>query len=290
MPNALPPTRTTQPTRTAVQLALKDELRTLGANLQHGAQWLLHDVSGSIVKRVDPQNAATDSKLLKLQHLIDSTAQVTLSTLQAAKHAAAITVLPDAAFRTMSFQLQPLAAYFSAAGSAQPSRAFTDVFYWLIRHAIELDEGTGGKLIARQQAVDETYWALLRDHGDLIDRITAPATAPGASHGRDHALLCAALLQALVQAHPVRDAHLPPWAERNPATSGSPALHRMLMTVVVAAGMVRERDQASVDVAQRLQLARQIVLARLPFLETAINQPSPWQALADELAFIFRHA
>ena len=288
MPNALPPTRTTQPTRTAVQLALKDELRTLGANLQHGAQWLLHDVSGSIVKRVDPQNAATDSKLLKLQHLIDSTAQVTLSTLQAAKHAAAITVLPDAAFRTMSFQLQPLAAYFNAGGSAHPSRAFTDVFYWLIRHAIDLDEGAGGKLIARQQAVDETYWALTRDHGDLIDRVAAPA--PGASHARDHALLCAALLQTLVQAHPVRDAHLPPWAERNPATAASPGLHRMLMTVVVAAGMVRERDQASVDVAQRLQLARQIVLARLPFLETAIKQPSARQALADELAFIFRHA
>jgi hypothetical protein len=76
--NILPTARTAQPTRTAVQLALKDELRTFGFNLQRGAHWLLQDVGSSLVKQVEPRNEA--GTLRKLHHLLDSTAQATFST------------------------------------------------------------------------------------------------------------------------------------------------------------------------------------------------------------------
>jgi hypothetical protein len=82
LPNARPG-RAVQPTSTAVQLALKDELRTFGFNLRRGAHWLLQDVGSSLVKQVEPRDK--DGTLHKLHHLLDSTAQATFSTLQVAQ-------------------------------------------------------------------------------------------------------------------------------------------------------------------------------------------------------------
>jgi hypothetical protein len=175
--NILPTARTAQPTRTAVQLALKDELRTFGFNLQRGAHWLLQDVGSSLVKKVEPRNEA--GRLHKLHHLIDSTAQATFSTLQVAQQAAAVAVLPDAAFRTMHFELQPLADYFTQGEPKNPSQLFTNTFYWLLRHALAGKAGTA--LIARQQAIDEAFWQVQDQHAGLIalaQEPRAPRSAP----------------------------------------------------------------------------------------------------------------
>lgn len=275
--NILPTARTAQPTRTAVQLALKDELRTFGFNLRRGAHWLLQDVGSSLVKQVEPRNEA--GTLRKLHHLIDSTAQATFSTLQVAQQAAAVAVLPDAAFRTMHFELQPLADYFAPGEAKNPSQLFTNTFYWLLRHALTGKAGTA--LIARQQAIDEAFWQVQEQHAGLI----ALAREPRASL-RDHAALCAAVLRALAAAQPVRDASLPPWAGQQP---DAPAALPELLAVVVAIGLAKRGDNPTPDIGERLRLAGQLVTARLPLLEAAVNHADN-QQLTAELAFLFRHA
>lgn len=282
--NILPTARTarsTQPARTAVQLALKDELRTFGFNLQRGAHWLLQDLGGSLVKQVEPRNE--DGTLHKLHHLIDSTAQATFSTLQVAQQAAAVAVLPDAAYRTLHFELQPLAGYFAQNEAKNPSQLFTDTFYWLLRHALAGKAGTA--LIARQQAIDEAFWQVLEQHAGLIARAQQAGAVP-----RDHAALCAAVLRALVAACPVRDASLPPWAGQ-PAQqpSDTPAALPELLSVIVAIGLAKSGDNPTPDVGERLRLAGQLVTARLPLLEAALQQADD-QQLTAELAFLFRHA
>jgi hypothetical protein len=217
LPTARPdrPGRTLQPARTAMQLALKDELRTFGFNLQRGAHWLVQDLGGSFVKQVEPRNE--DGTLHKLHQLIDSTAHATFSTLQVAQQAAAVAVLPDAAYRTLHFELQPLGDYFLLqAGAKNPSQLFTDAFYWLLRHA--LAGKADSALIARQQAIDQAYWQVLEQHAALITRAQQAGAVP-----RDHAALCAAVLRALIAAQPVRDASLPPWAGQPAQQPDAPA-------------------------------------------------------------------
>ena len=274
------PGRTGQPARTAMQLALKDELRTFGFNLQRGAHWLVQDLGGSLVKQVEPRNQ--DGTLHKLHHLIDSTAQATFSTLQVAQQAAAVAVLPDAAYRTLHFELLPLADLFAQGDPKNPSQLFTDAFYWLLRHA--LAGKAGSALIARQQAIDEAFWQVLEQHAGLIARAQEAGAAP-----RDHATLCAAVLRALVAARPVRDASLPPWAGQTSQPPDAPAALPELLTVAVAVGLAKSGDNPTPDIEERLRLAGQLVMARLPLLEAALQQPDN-QLLTAELAFLFRHA
>ena len=282
--NILPtdrPARSVQPTRTAVQLALKDELRTFGFNLQRGAHWLLQDVGSNLVKQAEPRNET--GTLHKLHHLIDSTAQATFSTLQVAQQAAAVAVLPDAAYRTLHFELQPMADYFLRENDPKnPSQHFTNAFYWRLRHA--LAGKAGSALIARQQAIDEAFWQVLEQHAGLVAR----AQEAKASQ-RDHAALCAAVLRALAAARPVRDASLPPWAGQPAQETEVPAALPELLTVVVAVGLAKNGDNPTPDVGERLRLAGQLVTARLPLLEAALQQPDD-QHLTAELAFLFRHA
>lgn len=281
--NILPTARNVQPARTAVQLALKDELRTFGFNLQRGAHWLLQDLGGSLVKQVEPRNE--DGTLHKLHHLIDSTAQATFSTLQVAQQAAAAAVLPDAAYRTLHFELQPLGDYFLLQAEAKnPSQLFTNTFYWLLRHA--LAGKAGSALIARQQAIDEAFWQVLEQHAGLIARAQQAGAVP-----RDHAALCAAVLRALVAARPVRDASLPPWAGQpsQQQQADAPAALPELLAVIVAVGLAKSGDNPTPDIGERLRLAGQLVTARLPLLEAALQQADD-QLLTAELAFLFRHA
>jgi hypothetical protein len=284
LPTARPdrPGRTLQPARTAMQLALKDELRTFGFNLQRGAHWLVQDLGGSFVKQVEPRNE--DGTLHKLHQLIDSTAHATFSTLQVAQQAAAVAVLPDAAYRTLHFELQPLGDYFLLqAGAKNPSQLFTDAFYWLLRHA--LAGKADSALIARQQAIDQAYWQVLEQHAALITRAQQAGAVP-----RDHAALCAAVLRALIAAQPVRDASLPPWAGQ-PAQqpTDAPAALPELLTVAVAVGLAKRGDNPTPDIGERLRLAGQLVTARLPLLEAALQQADD-PLLTAELAFLFRHA
>jgi hypothetical protein len=280
MTHPSPSARSTQPARTAMQLALKDELRTFGFNLQRGAHWLLQDLGSSLVKQVEPRNE--DGKLHKLHHLIDSTAQATFSTLQVAQRAAAVAVLPDAAYRTLHFELQPLADYFLPSEPKNPSQLFTNAFYWLVRHVLAGKAGTA--LIARQQAIDEAFWQVLEQHAGLIARAQETNASP-----RDHAALCAAVLRALVAARPVRDASLPPWAGQPAQQPEDSAALPELLAAVVAVGLAKRGDNASPDIGERLRLAGQLVTARLPLLEAALQQPDD-QLLTAELAFLFRHA
>ena len=297
-----PPEHPTQPTRTAVRLALKDELRSLRFNLQHGAQWLLNDVGAGLAKRVDlPAAAENFAPLGKLQQLIDTTAQHALSGLQSAQDAAASTVLADAPYRTMQFQLQPLTGYFAADDSRRPSRLFADVFYWLIRHVLDgkastdtaaAQTATPAPLIARQQAVDEAYWAVLDQHGALLARLRSEvaASASGLLRPDDNALLAAAIFEALLAAQPVRDPGLPPWSDRARPQAHTPAVTGCLLTAVVAAGLARDNSGLPRDVPEALRLAAQMVSARMPYFEVAMNKPKAGEAIAAEMAFIFRHA
>ncbi|RYX93539.1 MAG: hypothetical protein EOO28_18235 [Comamonadaceae bacterium] len=300
-----PPAKPEQPTRTAVRLALKDELRSLRFNLQHGAQWLLQDVGAGIAKRVDlPAAAENFAPLGKLQHLIDGAAQHALSGLQSAQDAAASTVLADAPYRTLQFRLQPPIAYFNADDARHPSRLFADVFYWLIRHVLDgraSPETTAAAteavsapvtLIARQQAVDEAYWAVVARQEALLARLRAEvaASASGTLHNDDNALLCAAIFQALLAAQPVRDPSLPPWAGRALLDTDALAIRTCLLTVVIAAGLAQDAHGAPRDAADALRLAGQLVAARMPYLDVALNKPKAGEAVAAEMAFIFRHA
>ncbi|MES2979526.1 MAG: hypothetical protein V4731_13965 [Pseudomonadota bacterium] len=289
MTQLLPSDRPDQPVGNAVQLALKDELRTLEFNLQKGAQWLLHDVGDSLVQRVAPKSNSVPARgLRKLQTLVDSTAQAALSTLHSARDAAASTVLDDAAYRQLEFKLEPLSALLALPSGSAASRPFTSAVYWLTRHAIELDPVSAGKQIAREQAIDEVYWRLTREEEDLIARVRA--IPKGAADARDHTLLLAGLLLALLAVHPLRDANLPPWAERATPPADTTGMLRILLTVVVTIGLAAKADAAQTALSERLQLSRQMVNARLSAFETALAHPAPQRALADELAFLLRHA
>jgi hypothetical protein len=191
-------------------------------------------------------------------------------------------VLPDAAYRTMHFELQPLAGYFAPGEPKNPSQLFTNTFYWLLRHALAGKAGTA--LIARQQAIDEAFWQVQEQHAGLIARAQEPRASL-----RDHAALCAVVLRALVDAQPVRDASLPPWAGQASQQPDAPAALPELLAVVVAVGLAKRGDNPTPDIGERLRLAGQLVTARLPLLEAAVHQTDDPQLTA-ELAFLFRHA
>ncbi len=127
--NILPtarPARTVQPTRTAVQLALKDELRTFGFTCSAARTGCCRMSAAAWSGR--PSRATRPGTLHKLHHLIDSTAQATFSTLQVAQQAAAVAALPDA-YRTLHFELQPMADFFlQHSDPKNPSQHFTNAF------------------------------------------------------------------------------------------------------------------------------------------------------------------
>ena len=193
-------------------------------------------------------------------------------------------MLPDAAYRTLHFELQPMADYFlQQSDPKHPSQHFTNAFYWLLRNA--LAGKAGSALIARQQAIDEAFWQVLEQHAGLVARAQEAKASP-----RDHAALCAAVLRALAAARPVRDASLPPWAgQPSQQQTDAPAALPELLAVMVAIGLAKSGDNPSPDVGERLRLAGQLVTARLPLLEAALQQPDD-QHLTAELAFLFRHA
>ena len=298
MTQLMPSDRSTQPKRTAVRLAVQDELRSLSFNLQHGAEWLINDVGAGLAKRgVLPEPTGPLAPLGKLQQMIGSTAQQALSSLQSAQHAAASTVLDAAPYRALDFQLQPLLAYFSHTDTRHPSRQFTDVFYWLIRHLLDgritaNAAPAGTALTARQCAVDEAYWLVVANHDALLSRLHAEVSlsASGMLRPDDNALLCAAVFQELLAAQPVRDPSLPPWADRALPDSDAPALKTCLLTAVIAAGLAQTQIGEVREVADALRLAHQLVAARLPHFEVAINKPNAGTAIAAEMAFTLRHA
>jgi hypothetical protein len=282
-----PNDRPDQPVGTAVQLAIKDELRTLEFNLQKGAHWLLHDVGESVVQRIAPNTTSIPARgLRKLQTLADSTAQVTLSTLHSVRQAAASAVLDDAAYRYLKFKLEPLEALLAQPSGSDASRPFTSAVYWLTRHAIELDAAIIIKQIVREQAIDEVYWLLTCDEEDLIARLKANPKASADS--REHSTLCASLLLALLAVHPLRDANLPPWAERSPSSVDTSGILRILLTVVLTLALARS-GAASTLLAERLNLSHQIINSRFGAFETALAHSAPQRALADEFAFLLRH-
>ena len=104
--------------------------------------------------------------------------------------------------------------------------------------------------------------------------------------------LCVALLQALLQAQPVQDASLPPWVRRDLAQTGAAAAFSSLLTVVVALGLGANANaqRPGTDASARLRLASQLVNARLPSFVAATKSANADDALAAELAFVFRHA
>lgn len=289
MTQILPSDSPDQPAGNAVQLALKDELRALEFNLQKGAQWLLHDVGDRLLQRIPTQEGSVPARgLRKLQTLVDSSAQAALSTLRSARQAAASTVLDDAAYRQFTFTLAPLADLLPPPYDSSASRPFTSAVYWLTRHALELDPDTAGKQIAREQAIDEAYWRLTREHEDLIARVRSN---PIEADTRDHSLLCAALLLTLLTVHPLRDANLPPWAERATPPADQRGMLRLLLAVVVTMALAGSAGPTEAkSLAELLELSRLMVNARFGAFEAALAHPAAQRALADELAFLMRHA
>ncbi|MDO9402705.1 MAG: hypothetical protein Q7T87_01595 [Polaromonas sp.] len=297
MTQLLPPAPTSQPTRTAVRLTLTDELRSLRFNLLHGAQWLVGDVGANLVRRVElPAPAAQLMPIDKLQHLIDTTAHQALAGLQSAQNVAATTVLADAPYRTLTFGLEPLLAYFSREDARHPSRQFTDVFYWLIRHVLEGKAGhavpAGSAFITRQQAVDEAWWTVANNDGALLARLQTDATASagGTLSTDDNALLGAAVFLSLLSARPLRDPGLPPWSDRALPDTDARAVMSCLLTAVLAVALSHDHTGVPREAAAALQLAGQLVDARLPYVEVALREPHPREAIAAEMAFTLRHA
>ncbi len=287
-----------QPRKIAVRLALQDELRSLRFNLQHGAQWLLDDVGGGVAKRFELQPSdALSAPLGTLQRMVGTTAQQALTGLQSAQHAAASAVLADAPYRTLDFKLEPLLAYFSAKDIHHPSRLFTDVFYWLMRHVLEGKvitdaELAGTPLMARQRAVDDAYWLVTDTHQELLNRLHREAglASSGLLRPDDNAMLCAAVFQALRATQPVRDPSLPPWAERALPEVDAPAVTHCLLTAVLAAGLARTQCGETRDTSVALQLAHQLSAARFASFRVAMNKPDAEAAVATEIAFVLRHA
>ncbi|MEO7940874.1 MAG: hypothetical protein ABIR55_19800, partial [Burkholderiaceae bacterium] len=176
---------------TAVELSLKDGLRTLGFNLHLGAQWLVEDVAPRLAQQIDPVGISGTRETL--HGLVGSAARGTLSTLESVQQRAATTALADEPYRTLDFALQPLASYFSATDQRNPSGLFADVFYWLLRHALATQvHPQAQRALVRQRAVDEAYWIVQAGRS----RRAAQAGSDADLHSvPTQAALCAQLLR-----------------------------------------------------------------------------------------------
>ena len=283
------PARSAQPQREALTLGIKDEARKLRLNLQHGAHWLLRDFQES-AGIAEQASGAGGKQATRLQHLVHAAAQTTSFVFESAQDAAAAVIFSDAPYRRLHFQLLPLASYFRATDDQHPSRLFTNVVYWLIRHALKLRPVPS--LMVRQQAVDEAYWMVLARVPALLARLRATSTDDDAANLEQNLELCVALLQALLQAQPVHDAGLPPWVERDLAETETVAVLASLLTVVASVGLAASalRQGRDADASGQLQLAAQMVNARWSEFASAVGKANAQEALAAELAFVFRHA
>ncbi|MEO8544049.1 MAG: hypothetical protein ABI434_10735 [Burkholderiaceae bacterium] len=271
---------------TTVELTLKDGLRTLGVNLQLGAHWLVHDVGPRVAQQMGP--LGTSGKMEKLHVLVDSAAKGTLSKLEAAQHRAAATAMADEPYRNLDFQLLPLEHYFLAGDKRNPSGLFTEVFYWLIRHALAVKSGPDSRWIVRQLTVDAVFWQV-QDHFGARLPSRAAGDADAQRREQQHAVLCAQLLLALLSHQPVQDATVPPWVHQQPMSPDTPELLTLLLGVVLAAGSVSPTHTQTSDATSILQLGQQLALARLPGFAAALQHASPVDALATEFSFVFRH-
>ena len=276
-------TPTQQPVLTAVELSLKDGLRSLGVQFHLGAHWLVDDLAPRLAQQAGP--LGTSGKFEKLHGLIDSAASPTLHNLDSAQHRASATVLDDGPYRTLDFQLLPLAGYLASGDSRNPSGLFAEVFYWLIRHALALQPHTHHHWQVHQRSVDSAYWQL----HDIWRAQAAPVVEAPRQAAQDHARLCAHLLQVLLAIQPVRDATVPPWIPHAQEAAAPPQWLRALLIVVLAVGSVTPAHPEHANAADCLRLANDITLARLPCFENALQHPAASDALATEFAFVFRH-
>ncbi len=193
---------------TAVELSLKDGVRSLGVNAQLAARWLVRDVGPRIAQQMGPLGPT--GKLQRLHGMVESAAQQTLATLDTVQHRLASTAMADERLRKLDFPLLPLHDYLAGGEPRNPSGAFAEVFYWLIRHALEQQPAADGHWMVQQLAVDNAFWQLREQSGAALLLADRQAADP-AQHAQQHARLCAHLLQALLHVQPVRDATVPPW-------------------------------------------------------------------------------
>jgi hypothetical protein len=269
----------------AVELSLKDGLRSLGAQFQLGAHWLVQDLGPRLARQAGPMG--TGGRIGKLHGLVDSAARQTLLKLESAQQRAATTVLDDAPLRTLHFQLLPLTAYLDSGDARNPSGLFAEVFYWLLRHTLTLQPSSNHWLV-HQRAVDSTYWQLNDTRGAHVAQLGTGLAAP-AQAAHDHARLCARLLQVLLSTHPVRDATVPPWVPHAQDAATTPELVRVVLGVVLAVGSVRPEHADENNAADCLRLGSQIARARHTAFTSALRHPAASAALSDEFAFVFRH-
>lgn len=298
----------TQPAGTAMRLAVKDELRSLRFNLAQGAHWL-QDLGGALAGRSGmAPPAPVAAPLDTLQHLLDATAQQALTGYRLVRHsAAAPSAVHDLArpvaintFSTVStlgapvtVELLPPAACFADPAARLPSKRFTDMFYRLIRRVLETEAGRDAArspLIVRQQAVDQAYWRVLERHAALVARVRGSAEQNGLANPGDHAWLCGAMLQALMDMQPLRDPSLPPWADRALTGPDQRTATLCLLSAVLACGLAQDATGIARSAADGLRLGVQLAGARIASVEQALGKPRPAEALAAEMAFIFRHA
>ena len=286
-PSPSPPPQ--QSTLTAVELSLKDGLRALGFNLHLGARWLVDDIAPRLAQQIDPTGISGTRETL--HSLADSAARGTLSTLESVQQRAASTALADEPYRTLDFTLQPLANYFSAQDPRNPSALFSEVFYWLLRHALAMQPSPKTKrALVRQRAVDAAYWMVPSSRAHRAAQSDSDDGAnPQAAH--EHAALCAQLLRALVAARPVRDATVLPWAPTDATQTRLPQFLPVLLVVALAAGSVRPGDESRPSAAAGLRLGQQIASARQTAFAHALAQgpDDGWASLKAEFAFVFRH-
>lgn len=283
------PSPSAQPQRTALRLSIEDEAIALRFHLRHGANWLLKDFQAGVGK-LEQLRAPGSSQLSKLQHFVESAVQATGLALQTAQDAAAVVASPQAPYRDLDFQLLPLAAYFRTADTRNPSRVFTHVFYWLIRHALDMRAAPG--LLVRQRLVDEAYWVMVARGASHIKHLNPNPAEGGAGDPQDRHTLCAWLLEALLKTRPVYDGGCPPWTERALARASYAEAFASMLSAVVAVGLASDSSHrdGGTDASDRLRFANDLVNARLSSFEAAAKKDNATGALAAELAFLLRHA
>jgi len=282
----------TQPSRTALRLTLEDEARLLRHHLREGAQWLMRDVRAG-VGRLDqavPLPAPVGSQLPKLQHIVDSAAQATEQVFASAQNAAAVVVSSDAAFRRLRFVPQPLALCLRADGTRNPSRLFTNTFYWLIRKALE--DTPASALLLRRRRVDGVWWALQSAELPCMLALRGGAAEGVALDPALNEQLGAAVFEALARAEPVQDAGRMPWAAAELGDAAAASVWESLLAATLAMGLVLPAgaQAAGMDARECLQLAKRLVRAHHgPFLDAMRAAPQDRHAVAREIAFVLRH-
>lgn len=282
--------RPAQPPATALRLSLEDEARTLRLHLRRGSGWL-RDAFHEGVQDLERRQLPGGAQLPRVQQLVDSAAEATGLVFETAQNMAAVVASSDAAYRRLHFPLLPLASYFRVEGRARSSRRFSDVFYWLIRRALETGPAAG--LLVRRRRVDQAWWEVVGGDPALIERLRADPSERDAQDAERNLVLAARLLAALRHVHTVHDGDALPWAAQHALVpEATRAVHAALIAAVVAVGLGANAAPrvAAMDAAERLALAQLLVAARLDAFEAALGKSDIEAALGSELAFLFRHA